>query len=86
MKSVEEFRAIYPGVAPEVIDHIYREAHQEGFKAGYAQLNEPYHELIYAVARKFEGESRHQTALRYIQEAERASDTAVAAKQTTQQT
>jgi hypothetical protein len=34
-----------------------------------------YHELLYAVARKFRGETRHQTALRYIREAEaRASE------------
>lgn len=29
-----------------------------------------YNELIYAVARKFDGETRHETALRYINEAE----------------
>jgi hypothetical protein len=29
-----------------------------------------YNELIYAVARKWPGETRHQTALRYIQQAE----------------
>ena len=29
-----------------------------------------YNELIYAVARKYEGETRHQTALRYILERE----------------
>lgn len=29
-----------------------------------------YNELIMAVARKFDGESRHETALRYIREAE----------------
>jgi hypothetical protein len=29
-----------------------------------------YHELIYAVARAYPGESRHQTALRYIRQAE----------------
>ncbi len=32
--------------------------------------NAPYMELIYAVARKFDGETRHETALRYIREAE----------------
>jgi len=31
---------------------------------------ELYHELLYAVARKFPGESRHETALRYIRDAE----------------
>jgi hypothetical protein len=41
-------------------------------------------ELLYAVARKFPGESRHQTALRYITEAEERSltgDAAIAAKE-----
>jgi hypothetical protein len=33
-----------------------------------------YEELLYAVARKFPGETRHQTALRYIQEAEQVKD------------
>lgn len=31
---------------------------------------EKHNELLYAVACKFDGETRHQTALRYIQEAE----------------
>lgn len=30
-----------------------------------------YHELIYAVSEKFEGETRHETALRYIINAEK---------------
>jgi len=29
-----------------------------------------YHELLYAVGMKYDGETRHQTALRYIQERE----------------
>lgn len=29
-----------------------------------------YHELLYVVSRKFVGETRHQTALRYLREAE----------------
>lgn len=33
-------------------------------------LEEKYHELLYAVGRKWPNESRHQTALRYIREAE----------------
>lgn len=33
-----------------------------------------YEELIYAVARKFPGESRHETALRYIREREAAAN------------
>lgn len=33
-------------------------------------LRSLYHELLYAVEKKYPGETRHQTALRYIQEAE----------------
>jgi len=35
-----------------------------------AGVREAYDELLYAVGRKFPGESRHATALRYIREAE----------------
>ena len=37
---------------------------------------ELYKELLYAVVNKFPGESRHQTALRYIRNAEKGSDNA----------
>ena len=33
-----------------------------------------YHELLYAVGNKYPNETRHQTALHYIQRAERGSD------------
>jgi len=33
-------------------------------------LNSRYRELLYSVARKFPGETRHETALRYIRAAE----------------
>jgi len=36
------------------------------------QTRQKYDALLYAVARKFPGESRHETALRYIQSAESA--------------
>ena len=43
-----------------------------------AQVSDPfadkYHELLLAVAKKFPGESRHETALRYIREREAASN------------
>ena len=39
-------------------------------EAELADLLKAYDELIYAVATKHEGETRHQTALRYIREAE----------------
>ena len=35
---------------------------------------EEYYELIMAVESAYEGETRHQTALRYIMEAEKGSD------------
>lgn len=47
---------------------------QNEFAERDAKVLAPYHELLYAVARKFPGESRHQTALRYIQEAESCKD------------
>jgi len=45
------------------------------------RLNEvetKYYELLYAVAVKWEGESRHQTALRYIRNAESTTGNAIA--------
>lgn len=39
-----------------------------------ARVGKLYDELIYAVARVFPGESRHETALRYINEAERTAN------------
>jgi hypothetical protein len=41
-----------------------------------------YNELIMAVARKFPDQTRHQTALRYIQQAEAAARTESGAAQT----
>jgi hypothetical protein len=35
-----------------------------------------YHELLYAVGKKYPGELRHETALRYIRQAERPADDA----------
>lgn len=35
-----------------------------------SDLQKRYNELLYAVERKWEGEDRHETALRYIREAE----------------
>ena len=37
------------------------------------KVNKKYQELLYAVARKFPDETRHETALRYINEAEVAA-------------
>ena len=43
---------------------------------GYIRLHEKYQELIMAVARKFPNETRHETALRYINQAEALSECA----------
>lgn len=40
------------------------------------EMRKAYNELILAVGRKYEGETRHQTALRYIQQAEQGSNEA----------
>ena len=42
------------------------------------EMETKYCELLYAVSIKWEGESRHQTALRYIQNAESTTGNAVA--------
>lgn len=44
-----------------------------------ADLRAKYNELLMAVGRKHEGETRHQTALRYIRQAEEVNITAEAA-------
>jgi len=47
----------------------YARQHQEK----HAELQRKYDELIYAVGNKYPGESRHETALRYIQERENST-------------
>lgn len=44
---------------------------EDGAKATEYVRADLYHELVMAVARKFPGETRHQTALRYIRDRER---------------
>ena len=53
----------------KLLDAAERRVEREG--TDWSKL---YHELLYAVAKKHPGETRHQTALRYIQQAERGSD------------
>lgn len=47
---------------------------QRGYAAGLRDGKHEYNELLYAVANKFPGESRHETALRYIRNAERVDN------------
>jgi len=49
----------------------------EAAEAQVAELRKLYEELLYAVACKFPGETRHQTALRYINNAETVSVSSV---------
>ena len=46
----------------------------------YGDTFQAYYDLIYAVHTKYPGETRHQTALRYIKEAEAKSNQAATAK------
>lgn len=45
------------------------------------KLQQEYEELIYAVVKKFPGETRHQTALRYIKEREQTANESLLAKE-----
>ena len=45
-----------------------------------AEVERKYHELLYAVQKKHPDESRHETALRYIQQAELNQDSAAMSK------
>ena len=47
-------------------------------------IEEKYNELIMAVAKKFTNETRHQTALRYINEAESFNDNSCAKNESEQ--
>jgi len=42
--------------------------------ADYEKVRQQYQELIYAVGNKYQNETRHETALRYIRKAEEISD------------
>ena len=65
----DELRALSPATPePSVADKL---------------LRDQYNELIMAVAKKHSGETRHQTALRYIQQAERPSSNAACATKET---
>ena len=48
---------------------------------GMDSISQQYYELLYSVEQKWPNESRHQTALRYIQQAERNSKCGGVAKQ-----
>lgn len=69
-------RAVIPAIASAI-------ARARAAPEDSPDLKAKYMELIMAVARKWPGENRHETALRYIREAENTSN-AVAARANTQ--
>ncbi len=66
----EIFRVVDFGNIKRFISSLLKTARQEEYKAKYE-------ELIYAVGNKYENETRHETALRYIKQAELTSTTEI---------
>jgi hypothetical protein len=66
-------------MAPEDYEALFR--HAEATERELAASESLYQELIYQVGHKYEGETRHQTALRYLKRAEEPS-TICAVKET----
>jgi hypothetical protein len=61
----------FNGLRDEAADEIERlRAELVACREGADKLGDSYNELIMAVGNKYEGETRHQTALRYIIKAE----------------
>lgn len=62
------------GTARELTDELSRlRAENAALKAALAEAQKKYHELLFEVSHKFPNESRHETALRYIRQAEHQS-------------
>ena len=74
--ELESVKRDYAGMCQVVRD---RDAELERVKA--IRFKELYYELLYSVGNKFPNETRHQTALRYIRNAENKSDSAGKAAQ-----
>ena len=54
----------------ERLREVIKNAPARGVEEDFFRLYKKYRQLIYAVARVFPNETRHETALRYIREAE----------------
>ena len=61
----DRFTMVAPIAVPAEVEEIEQDA-ARNFEMAY-------HELIYAVSEKYPGETRHETALRYIREAEKSA-------------
>lgn len=60
----------------ELIEFVAHRAAQKGEEAEAPDYKALYHELLYQVGIKHPGETRHQTALRYLKNAENSQDNA----------
>lgn len=74
--EVEEAIAAPSPTWVETADKFY-DARIKELEADLWAVREAYNELIMAVGKKHPGETRHQTALRYIQQAERPTEAVV---------
>lgn len=69
---LDRTRFEYPNTA--AIMQAYADEQNAALIAKVEGLEQKYNELLFAVARKFPNETRHETALRYINEAETLPD------------
>ena len=85
-KLLKTYRAVmeeYGGAGGFVNINDYFDQNEKliASKADLKETTDRYQELLMAVERKHPGEARHQTALRYIQEAERSNNGPTSGKQ-----
>lgn len=77
-KEIEELRAQLADTEASRQEYIRlfheQERENDALEKKYSAVSSAYNELIMAVGRKFPGEIRHDTALRYIKRAEELSD------------
>ena len=69
-------KAVVSDTETETIDRLYLELSQ--FTNARTKREMQFNELLFAVERKFPGETRFETALRYIREAEKAANNGTA--------
>ena len=82
-REMIDYSAFVKPPSKEMLDQIYQVADDAGEKVLVHDYKALYHELLYAVASKWPDETCHQTALRYIMNAERGSNQAQAAAKKT---
>ena len=65
----QEVRTVLPGLKLFIAESIAQTIAEE--RERVEEVEEKYQELIMAVDKKYEGETRHETALKYIRRAEK---------------